>query len=139
MFFVRILSFVVGLCTLLAAFFQLLPEADYRLFAGPNTMLYLSAAILAFSAIYFFFAVSGRRTSRTILRRAIAAVLTALQFGACAWIVEFFPQPFLIGAAGFLLCFTVALFALFVLPRKGRRSYNYLRRHDERMQPQSKL
>lgn len=132
MIFFRILSFVVGLFVLLASFSQLLPEADYRPFAGPNTALYISAAILAFSAFYFFIAVSARRTARSRTRRLGAAILTAMQVGAGAWIVEFFPEPYLIGVIGFLLCFTVLLFTLFVLPRKGRHSYKYLRRQDER-------
>ena len=135
MIFFRILSFVVGLFVLLASFFQLLPEAEYRPFAGHNTALYVGAAIFAFSALYFFIAVSARRTARSRSRRLVAIALTALQLGAAAWIVEFFPEPYLIGVIGFLLCFTVLLFTLFVLPRKGRHSYRYLRRQEERARP----
>lgn len=132
MIFFRILSFVVGLFTLLASFFQLMPEADYRPFAGPNTVLYVGVAILAFSAIYFYIAVSARRTSRSRTRQAAAVVLIALQFGAGAWLVEFFPEPYLLGVLGFLLCFTVLLFKLFVWPSPRERSYRAMRRHHAR-------
>lgn len=129
MIFFRILSFVVGLFILLASFFQLMPEAEYRPFLGPKTVLYVGVAILAFSAIYFFIAVSGRSTSRSRPRQGLAAALIALQFGAGAWLVEFFPEPYLLGALSFLLCFTVLLFSLFVWPSHRERSYRAMRRH----------
>ena len=133
MVFFRILSFIVGLVTLLAAFFQLMPEAEYRPFLGPKTVLYVLGAILAFTAIYFFIAVSARRTSRSRVRQTIAATLIALQFGACAWIIEHFSDAYLIGAMGFLLCFTVLLFGMFVWPSaRQRHSRRYSRRQEDK-------
>jgi len=133
MVFFRILSFVVGLVTLLAAIFQLMPEAEYRPFFGPKTVLYVFAAILAFCAIYFFIAVSARRTSRSRVRQTVAVTLIALQFGASAWIIEYFPEPYLIGVMGFLLCFTVLLFGLFVWPSARQRSNRrYMRRQEDK-------
>ncbi len=135
MFFFRILAFLVGLFTLLASFAQLLPEAEFRPFAGPNTALHVGAAIMVFSAIYFFIAVSARRTARSHWRQAIAAALFVLQLGAAAWFIEFFPAPYIVGFVATLLCFTVFLIALFAWPRRSRHSYKYLCRKDDEGRP----
>jgi len=138
MVFFRVLSFIVGLLTLLASFFQLMPEAEYRPFLGPKTVLYVLAAILAFTAIYFFIAVSARRTSRSRARQTVAVMLIALQLGASAWIIEYFPEPYLIGVMGFLLCFTVLLFGLFVWPSaRQRANRRYQRRQEDKERAQA--
>lgn len=131
MFFFRMLSFIVGLATMLTLPFLLLPEAEYRPFAGPNTVLLVCAAIAGLTPAYFYFGAAMHRMARSALRRTVAAVLMALQFALAGWLVNSYPEPYMIALFGVPLCFSVFLFCAFAWPGARSRSYRPLRRREE--------
>ena len=135
MLFLRILSFFAGSFVLFGSPFLLLSTRQQ---SGPGVAVLLSiATLLLFAAVYYFFALFGHRTSRSVRMRKLGAGLIGFQALAGAWLLATSRNTQALVAAAPLLCFTVFLFLAFVWPGEPRRSHRPMRRRDrpDELQP----
>ncbi|MES2017378.1 MAG: hypothetical protein V4484_12875 [Pseudomonadota bacterium] len=129
MFFLRVISFVAGSFVLFAAPFLLLD--DHHASLSSAALVLGALAVLLFAAGYFFCAMFGHRSARSLPVRLLATGLIAFQMIAGAWLLTASRNAqALIGIAP-LLCFSVFLFMAFVWPGESARSHRPMRRRGE--------
>jgi hypothetical protein len=128
MFFLRIFSFIAGSCVLFASPYVLLGREQPS--ASAATIVLAVLTVLLFASVYFFFALFGHRTTRSLRMRSVAAAMIAFQLMAGAWLLAASYNARALVAVAPLLCFTVFLFMAFVWPGQGAHSHRPMRRRE---------
>jgi amino acid transporter len=129
MILLRLLSAALGTMVLVAAPIVLFSDTDAAFSDGWQAFAFVIALALV-AASFFFIGFAGREMKKSPLLRTIGAGSLAIPFIGCSMMIWRGGGVATLWASGIMLCFTMLLFVVFVVPAAGLQKRRPMRERE---------